>query len=53
MSELDRGRKHNNSEEQIPKVSIMFVLHYILILHVWISLSFEERKGYKKSDVLY
>ena len=26
MSELDRGRKHNNSEEQILKVSIMFVI---------------------------
>ena len=26
MSELDRGRKHNNSEEQIPKVSIIFVI---------------------------
>ena len=26
MSELDRGRKHNNSEEQILKVPIMFVI---------------------------
>ena len=26
MSELDRGRKHHNSEEQILKVSIMFVI---------------------------
>ena len=47
MSELDRGRKHNRFRKFPLFLSL---LHYIIILHVRMSLSFEKRQGYKKSE---
>ena len=44
MSELDRGRKHNNSEEQIPKVSIMFVIIALYSNTPCMDISFPRRK---------
>ena len=51
MSELDRGRKHNNSEEQILKVSIMFVIVALYSNTPCTDISFlRKKKGYKKSE---
>ena len=44
MSELDRGRKHNNSEEQIPKVFIMFVIIALYSNTPCMDISFLRRK---------
>ena len=60
MSELDRGRKHNNSEEQILKVynnnnnNFMFIMFVIIALYSntpCTDISFlRKKKGYKKSE---
>lgn len=51
MSELDQGRKHNNSEEQILKVSIMFVIIALYSNIPCTDISFlRKRQGYKKSE---